>query len=288
MAEHSLKELHYSNNEKIFADGISKDGLPYLYFPLLESTGAVRHIFSTRLGGVSSGILESLNLSDEHGDSKENLNENIRRATAAVGSLPEDVVCSHQTHTTNVRTVSWKDRGKGVTIPRDYSDVDGLITNDREVCLMTFYADCVPLFFVDPRHRAIGLSHSGWRGTAGQMGAVTLKRMNEEYGTRPEDTYAAIGPSICVDCYEVGEELIEIFQDAYDRKWWPQLYRTNEKGRYQLDLQASCRITLREAGISENHLAVSNLCTCCNSELLFSHRATKGKRGTLGALMRLV
>lgn len=142
-----------------------KYGVPYLVFPSLENTGLVRHAFSTRLGGCSTGDLATMNLSSTRGDDPENVKENFQRFGAAVGFDPKDLVLSLQTHTTNVRLVTEEDRGKGFTRPRDYKDVDGLITNVPGLVLATFYADCVPLYFVDPVHRAIGLSHSGWRGT---------------------------------------------------------------------------------------------------------------------------
>ena len=140
-----------------------KYGVPYLVFPSLENTGLVRHAFSTRLGGCSTGDLATMNLSSTRGDDPENVKENFQRFGAAVGFDPKDLVLSLQTHTTNVRLVTEEDRGKGFTRPRDYKDVDGLITNVPGLVLATFYADCVPLYFVDPVHRAIGLSHSGWR-----------------------------------------------------------------------------------------------------------------------------
>ena len=176
----------------------------YLTFPLLEKTGLVRHLFSTRKGGVSKGIYESMNLSYSRGDVKEAVDENFRRIAGIFDSSPERMVCSRQTHTTNIRLVGEEDCGKGIMKETDYEDVDGLITNLPEIILCTFYADCVPLYFVDTQKKAIGLAHSGWRGTVDRMGEQVLKAMEEAFGTRPQDVVAAIGPSICQDCYEVG------------------------------------------------------------------------------------
>jgi YfiH family protein len=176
---------------------------------------------------------------------------------------------------------------KGLTRQLDYQDVDGLITNEPGLCLSTFYADCVPLYFVDPVQKAIGLSHSGWRGTVGKIGAVTVQKMREEYGSKPEDIIAAIGPSICQDCYEVSEDVIVEFQNNFDEKYWKELYYRKENGKYQLNLWKANEIVLAEAGILKEHIAVTNLCTCCNSEVLFSHRASNGKRGNLAAFMAL-
>lgn len=259
----------------------------YLTFPLLEETGMVDHLFSTRLGGVSKGIYSSMNLSYTRGDLKEAVDENFKRIAGVFGKTPDHIVCSKQTHTTNVRKVTQKDCGKGITRPLDYTDVDGLITNEEGVILATFFADCVPLYFVDVKQRAIGLSHSGWRGTVQRMGQKTLLAMKEAYGTQAEDVYAAIGPSICGDCYEVGEEVAEAFYKEFGAAAEAMLRKGKREGKYDLDLWKANETVLLESGIKREHLEITDLCTCCNRELLFSHRASNGKRGNLGAFMEL-
>jgi len=337
---------------------ILSDGtiLPLLVFPLLEDSGIVRHGFTTRLGGVSEGIFASLNLSFTRGDDPDHVMENYCRLADALDVDLNRIVCSDQTHTTNVRVVTEADAGKGVTRPRDYTDVDGLITNVPGLTLATFYADCVPLYFVDPAHRAIGLSHSGWRGTVARMGEKTLQAMAEQYGTRPEDVFCAIGPSICRDCYEVSADVAEAFAREFagheaeiiklreiaghnveipeswefagyeteiirlqeycaktgyagkesetfpDRKNEEEvkndntamtslsadaIRRASEDRKYQLDLWKANEIVLLEAGVLREHLSVTELCTCCNPDLLFSHRASHGRRGNLGAFLSL-
>lgn len=261
----------------------------YLTFPLLEETGLVRHLFSTRMGGISEGYFSSMNLSYTRGDRKEAVDENFRRIAEILGCGVEDIVCSDQTHTTNVRVVGAKDGGKGICCPRDYTDVDGLITNVPGIVLAAFYADCVPLFFVDTRHRAVGLSHSGWRGTAGRIGQRTLEAMQTEYGTRPEDVAAAIGPSICRDCYEVSEDVAKAFREAFPKPGQSGEILTGKgNGKYWLDLWRANQIVLLEAGIPQKQIQVTDICTCCNPEYLFSHRASYGKRGNLGAFLGLL
>lgn len=261
--------------------------IEYLTFPLLEQSGMVRHLFSTRMGGVSKGIYASMNLSYSRGDKKEAVDENFRRMAEIFDTTPDKIVCSRQTHTTNVRLVTKEDCGKGVTRMPDYDDVDGLITNEPGILLCTSYADCVPLYFVDLKNRAIGLGHSGWRGTVNRMGEAVLKAMNDAYGTKPEDVLAAIGPSICGDCYEVGQEVAEAFKLSFPGEWEFILKDGRMEGKYQLDLWEANRRILLNAGILKNHLAVTDICTCCNSEYLFSHRASLGKRGNLAAFMEL-
>lgn len=259
----------------------------YLTFPMLEKTGMVRHLFSTRMGGVSEGIYSSMNLSYTRGDKKEAVDENFRRIAEVFQSTPDKIVCSRQTHTINVRRVTAEDLGKGVVRPADYEDVDGLITDVPGIILATFYADCVPLYFVDVKNRAIGLSHSGWRGTVNRMGKATLQAMEKAFGTSPADVIAAIGPSICQDCYEVGEEVAASFQESFPGEWEELLKDGRQPGKYQLDLQEANRRILIDAGVLPQNIAVTDICTCCNKELLFSHRGSDGKRGNLGAFLEL-
>ena len=199
--------LIYKNAAHIF-DEVEKK-TPYLEYPLFQETGIVTSAFSTRLGGVSEGYYSSLNLSFDRGDDPARVLENFKRIGASMGVNVEDMVLSKQTHTTNVRVVTAEDKGKGIMQERNYTDVDGMITNVPGICLVTSYADCVPLYFVDPVKKAIGLSHSGWRGTVGKIGKNTVQLMQENFGSKPEDLLAAVGPSVCMDCYEVSEDVIE-------------------------------------------------------------------------------
>lgn len=260
-------------------------GVTYLTWPEFEKIPGFVHGFSTRLGGVSEGIYSSMNLSFTRGDKEEAVRENYNRISAALGFSPEDIVTSDQTHTANVRVITAEDRGNGIIKPRPYTDVDGMITNVPGLVLATFYADCVPLYFADPVHKAVGLSHSGWRGTAAGIGAVTVKELQKHYGTRPEDIYAAIGPSICQDCYEVSEDVILEFQKTFSRELWKDIFYRKENGKYQLNLWEANRQILLGAGILPEHISMPNLCTCCNPEFLYSHRASQGKRGNLGAFL---
>ena len=262
-------------------------GVTWLTYPAFEQFTDIVHGFSTRLGGVSEGIYASMNLSFTRGDKDAAVHENYRRFAAALGFSERDIVTSDQTHTANVRIITEEDRGNGITKPRPYTDVDGMITNVRGLVLATFYADCVPLYFVDPVHHAIGLSHSGWRGTVAKIGAVTIRKMQETYGTDPADVYAAIGPSICQECYEVSEDVILEFKKSFAPEHWEKLFYKKENGKYQLNLWEANKIIFTEAGITENHISMPGICTCCNPEFLFSHRASHGKRGNLGAFLGL-
>lgn len=280
-------EWKRKNTDSLIMD-ITEQGVRYLQFPALTATGVCRHLFSTRIGGISKGYLGSMNLSYTRGDTKENVDENFRRIAGILGSKTEDFVLSHQTHTTNVRVVTKEDRGKGITRERDYEDVDGLITNVPGIVLATFYADCVPLYFVDPVKKAIGLSHSGWRGTVAKMGKVTVQKMTEEYGCNPSDIIAAIGPSICVDCYEVSMDVAQEFKNAFnDASNIDKIIIPKNEEKAMLDLWQANLAVLTEANIPKENISMPDICTACNSELLFSHRASEGKRGNLGAFLVL-
>lgn len=336
-----MMEIKRKGSQEVLRLHRAANGVTYLIFPGLEKTGAVRHLFSTREGGVSEEIYATMNLSYTRGDKKEAVDENYRRIAAVLECRTEDMVCSDQTHTDHIRLVTDKDRGKGVVKPKDYRDVDGLITQERGIVLCTFFADCVPLFFVDPVRRAIGLSHSGWRGTVQKIGKKTVEEMGRAFGTKPEDIHAAIGPSICQDCYEVSEDVIGEFRRAFpnteedignsssrseshervckekgisNSSSWSEsrerackengignsssrsesreracsLWFRTKPGKYQLDLWEANRQVMLEAGIPAEQIEVTDLCTCCNPELLFSHRASHGQRGNLGAFMMLV
>lgn len=260
--------------------------LPTLQFPQLQSLKQVRHFFTTRQGGVSTGYLESLNLSFTRGDEPEAVLENFGRVAAALGTTNDRFVLTHQVHDVKIGIASGELAGCGVTRPAAWDDVDGVITNEPGIALGIFVADCVPLLLADPVHHAVGASHSGWRGTVKRMGAVTLQKMQEEYGTNPADVYVGIGPSICQDCYEVSDNVAEEFIREFPTHV-REILIDKHNGHQQLNLWEACRITLIEAGVPADHIEMTDLCTCENAEYLFSHRATQGKRGNIGGFIML-
>lgn len=273
-------KIRYKDDRHIF-DVKEKKGVPYLSFPLLDKTGIVRHGFSTRLGGVSKGVWATMNISTTRGDDAAAIAENRKRIGQAIGVDEKKMVYTSQTHTTNVAVVT--EENIGAPLP----ETDGMITNVPELCLVTFYADCVPLYFIDPAKRAIGLSHSGWRGTVQKMANITVRRMQDAFGTDPADVIAAVGPSVCQDCYEVSEDVIEQVRANYRKEDWESLFYQKENGKYQLNLWRANELNLLEAGITKDHMAITNVCTCCNPEVLFSHRVMGANRGNLSAFLAL-
>ncbi len=276
--EEILREQKYNLGEA--------GSLPLLRFYALERIPWIEHCFTTRDGGCSQGIFQSLNLSYTRGDDPACVTENYRRVAAAMGTTIDRVVTSDQTHTTNVRVVTGNDAGKGIVCDRDYSDVDGLITNVPNLLLATFYADCVPLYFVDTKNRAIGLSHSGWRGTRNRMGLHTVEAMNSAFGTEAKDLICGIGPSICQDCYEVSGDVAEEFAEEF-AGFQDKILEKKSNNKYQLNLWRANELVLMQAGVPKSQIFTTNICTCCNSKKLFSHRGSAGKRGNLGAFLMI-
>ncbi|MEI3321014.1 peptidoglycan editing factor PgeF [Eubacterium sp.] len=282
-----MKNIVILNKENRNSTRINfKDNVPYISYRALADIKWLKNGFSTRLGGVSEGVLSTMNLGFGRNDLPGNVVKNHEIIANAIGFNPENIVASKQTHTTNVKIVSKKDCGKGIYRERDYDDVDGMITNEKGIVLATYFADCVPLYMVDTKNKAIGLSHSGWRGTVGKIGKVTLDLMKETYGTNPKDVIACIGPSICRDCYEVSEDVATEFEAAFKGREKDILINKGN-GKYQLDLWECNYIIFKECGVYEENIHMPDICTCHNMEMMFSHRATQGRRGNLAAFLSI-
>lgn len=263
------------------------DTVPYLTYNSLSEIKFINHAFSTRLGGVSEGEFTSMNLAFNRGDNPECVTENYKRLCKSAGFDFESLTASAQDHHTFVRAVTKADRGVGIYKPRDMESVDAIITNETGVTLVTYYADCTPLYFVDTKNRAIGLAHGGWRGTVGRIAEKTIQKMTGLYGTNPADITAAVGPAISVCCYEVDKPCIDNFYALEDLDKEKFIF-PKDGGKYMLDLLECNRQILVSAGVKPENITVSDVCTNCNSELLWSHRATKGHRGTMCAFMCLI
>ncbi len=262
-------------------DGTS---LPLVTFDAFQKLSFLSHGFTTRYGGASSGIFDSMDLSFTRGDDRELVCENYRRVAGALGTEPSKMCLTRQVHHTNVCRVTEENAGNGVTIPQKFDDMDGFITDTPGLFLVTSFADCVPLMFADPVHRAIGSCHSGWRGTVGKIGAVTIHAMEEAFHTDPKDLVCVIGPSICRDCYEVSDDVADAFRKAFPGHEDEILY-PGRPGHAQLDLPAACRITMTGCGVPDEQIHTSDLCTKENSELLFSHRASRGQHGNFCGIL---
>ena len=280
-----LKEHPFPLVEYTISTGI----LPMVESPLFQRETGLQHGFSTRKGGVSKEHLASLNLSFSVEDAKENVLENFWRIGERFGKTPEDFVLSKQSHETKVLKVGTKDRGKGITKDRDYEGIDALITDEKGIILSCFSADCVPILFYDPIHKAVGACHSGWRGTKGKILQNVVEEMRKHFSSNPAEILIAIGPSICKEQYVVSEDLALSFLEDY-----PDLGEDTaspiqriSKDKFQLDLWDLNRRIALDCGIKEEHISISGYCTMENPELFFSHRYSQGKRGLQGAFICL-
>ena len=262
----------------------NKDSVPYLTYNSLSQIRFVNHAFSTRLGGVSKNEFSSMNLAFNRGDIPENVTENYKRLCSSAGFDYESLTASSQDHNTFVRVVTSENKGVGIYKPKDMASVDALITNEKGVTLVTYYADCTPLFFVDTAKKVIGLAHAGWRGTVGRIGEKVVDKMTEMYGSNPADIVATIGPAISVCCYEVDKPCADNFLSLSDLDSGKFVF-PKENGKYMIDLLETNRQILVNAGVKNENITISDLCTNCNSDLLWSHRATKGHRGTMSAFI---
>lgn len=267
--------------------------VPLLKYKAFDDIDFICHGFSTRQGGVSSGIYSSMNFKEDGEDTSDNIRENYRRIARALGCDVHKMVRSQLCHGVRVHKVRSEDFGIGALAKSTLLNYDGLITDIPGVTLIATFADCVPLYFVDPVHHAIGLAHSGWRGTADRIALHMIEAMHQSFGTDVNRLRVAIGPCICGDCYEVGMELRDAFIENFSGSIEEQtgiLFEdicksTDKVDKYLLDLRLANKMTFMAAGVPEEQIKVSDICTCCNPELIFSHRYTKGRRGASAAFL---
>ena len=260
------------------------NGVGFLTFPTLSELDFVRHAFSTRIGGVSTGPYQSMNLNFSRGDDPAHVTENYKLFCQAAVFDYQTLVSSKQDHNINVRCVTSADCGIGIWREHDRNSVDALVTNEPDVTLVTHYADCTPLFFADPEKKVIALAHAGWRGTVEKIGEATVDVMVENYGCDPSDIIAVVGPAIGSCCYVVDTPVFEQFASLTELK--PAYFtKSLGHGKYLVDLKETNRRMLLEAGLLSINITISDICTKCNSGLLFSHRASGGQRGGLVAMM---
>lgn len=264
-----------------------KNNVVYITYPNLEKLGFIKHASSTRIGGVSEiEYLSTMNLGYHTDDCADNVRKNFEIFASAIGIDINDMVSSRQRHNENIKTASRADCGMGITKDADYDDVDALVTNEKYVALTVFGADCVPILFADPKNKAIGAAHCGWRGTYKNLAYLTAKKMNENYGSKFEDIFVSVAPCIHGCCYEVDEKLFNDFKNKFSYIDQKNAMRI-ENGAFYLDLPEINRQILISAGVKEENILVSDLCTACNHTELFSHRKSNGKRGIMASVIEI-
>ncbi|NLI54876.1 MAG: laccase domain-containing protein [Clostridiales bacterium] len=251
--------------------------------PQLARAAGFDHGFTARSGGVSIGGFSSLNLSFTRPENRDNVMENYRIFCRAAEIPFDGMVMDNYEHGTTVRRVDRADAGRGYL--RDPLPLcDGLVTNDPAVTLITGHADCMAFFVVDPVRRCIGLAHAGWRGALGRIGARVVGMLTEEFGTNPADVLAAVGPSICPDCFEVGQNVAKEFADAF-----PEIPCVLERAgaRPHVDLWMVAFRQLLEAGVLAERVSLFDVCTM-ETPRLYSHRRDHGNTGGMAAYLRIL
>lgn len=240
----------------------------------------VAHGFTTRPGGLSTGVLSSLNLGIHRGDDPETVLENYRILGQAMGFDPRHLVLSKQIHSDIVYTATEKDTGAGL-YREELPPCDALITCTPGVGLAVFSADCVPILLWDPETGAVGAAHAGWRGTAARIAGKTAEKMAAQFGCKPRNIRAAIGPHIGPCCFQTDGDVPEAMEKAYGRR--AQEAAARKDGKYYVDLTLLNRFALLDAGVTE--IGASALCTACNPELFWSHRKTGNHRGSQAGII---
>jgi YfiH family protein len=251
-----------------------RNGLRFYTFPTLSDAG-LNHAILTRRGGVSRGPFESLNLGSTVGDDPQAVQENRRRVLAAFGRTPQSVPELHQVHSNRIIPAAL--RGAGEPFPQ----ADGVVTDSPEFTLCMRFADCVPILLYDPVRRAAGIAHAGWKGTLAMVAASAVDALGRNFGSRPADILAGIGPSIGPDHYPIGDDLARAVRSAFgpDADGW----LSARRGSVHLDLWAANEFTLRRAGVET--VEPAGVCTACHTEDWYSHRAGHGRTGRFGAVL---
>lgn len=258
--------------------------MEYLTFTSLEQFPSISHLFSTRNGGISTGCYHSLNFAFQSGDLLSNIHYHYRQLAEVLGTSEENLVTSAQTHTSNIRIVSSSDCGKGLTKQKDFSNIDGLLTNQPNIGIITAHADCNAIFFFDPVNKVIGLAHSGWSGTLKNIAGNMIQQMTQEFYCNPDHIIIGIGPSLCQKCFEVDFDVSEQFIRA-NSLYQPFIEYTSKKA--YIDLRKIILFQLGLQKIPLDNISQMDLCTKCRPDLFYSHRNQGTQRGVMVAAMIL-
>jgi YfiH family protein len=255
----------------------------YVTFPSFEKFNDIIHCFTTREGGVSEGPFESMNIGLSTGDNDENVKRNIEIMAERLGINVYDIVETNQTHTNNVVYVTEEHKGR-VFGETDLKDVDGIYTDRKNVALMSFHADCTPIFYYDPVKKVIALAHAGWRGTLLNIAGNMVSALVRDFNSNPQDIIVAIGPSLGMCCFEVDDDVAQMFLNENEEF---KRFMEIRKPKYHFNLWELNKYLLMKEGIKEENIEVSGVCTKCNNHLFFSHRGQGGKRGLMAGILMM-
>lgn len=264
----------------------TRNGVTFFSSDGMDAAGGAAHGFSTRRGGVSEGMWESLNLGTARGDDPDHVRENYRRFFKAIGADGKRVAMTNQVHGGAVRCITTADVRADPYDKVGY-EADGLMTDLPGVALLVYSADCVPILFYDPVRRVAAAVHAGWRGTAAGIATTAVERMREVFGCRPADILAAIGPGIGPDCFETHEDVPNAMTAALSTAVLQHI-KIKENGKFAVDLKGINAMRLEQAGLDPAHIAVSQICTSCDPGRFWSHRRLGTSRGSMAAAIQLL
>ena len=264
-----------------------KNGVIYYTIPSFDRTKLVKHLFSTRIKGFSKPPFDSLNLGINREDSIDAVRKNYEIICKLLDISIDSIAFSNQVHGTDIRIVDKSHTAKKISFNKNNEEgIDGLITDERGITLCTFYADCVPLYFLDPVKKVIGLAHAGWRGTAGKIAAKITDKMIDLYNCLPKDILVGIGPSIGPCCYEVGENVFKTFNENFTKL--EKLLISKGDNKWYLNLWEANMLILKGRGILQKNIIISKLCTSCNNDKFYSYRKEDGETGRMAAVIQLL
>ena len=270
-------------NIKELTPRLASNGVSFYEFDIFKNQ-PVNALFTTRNGGVSTGCYSSLNFGFSSGDDVNLVMRNYELLAECLSCTTGDLITAAQTHTNNIKIVTRKDAGMGVTKPRDFQDIDGLVTNVTGIGLVTAHADCTPVQFFDPVKKVVAVAHSGWSGTLKNISGRMIQTMVKTYDCNPQDILAAIGPALCQDCFEVDEDVAQKFLAA-NSSYETFMYRKGMKSYF--DLRKIIELQLLDEGVVSSHIVCNPICTKCHEELFYSHRRMGVNRGVMASAILL-
>ncbi len=251
----------------------------YLRSNILSDINGIEHFFTTKPGGVSSGKITGLNLGFRVGDNPESVEKNYIHISEDFDIPFERITAAKQIHSFDVRVITENECGFGVSRLDQIFEADGLVTNCKNMPLMVFYADCVPILMVEESVGVVAAVHSGWRGTVSGIAKNAVLTMTEKFGARPECIKAVIGPSIGKCCFETGADVANNFENS--------LVERLPDGKFKVNLWEANRQILLKSGLNQQNIEVLGMCTMCHPELLYSYRAHGDSTGRMGAVIML-
>lgn len=276
---------HYEKNDR--------NDVVLLKFDRLAEKEGIAHCFTTRVGGVSEGVCDSLNMSFKRDIDRDKVTENIKRVAVACGVPYESVTMVPQVHAGDVKVITEEDKGRGVSREVFEEGYDAMVTNVKGVTLATIHGDCIPVFLYDEKVGCIGMIHSGWRSTHAKISENAVLMMQKNFGSQPENVVAVIGPGICQNCFEASDDVYDAFREKFGETFTEDVNMCRadsvRKGKWYISLPDIVYKTLIDAGVKEENIVKSGICTCCaeNSGKYFSHRREQGKTGAMSGFIML-